>query len=192
MKRQTSTNMARTRTLPQNDRQGLLTAGLILAITLMGTSAMAQGKLVDQRDQAEGWYLPMIGQVYTEGKKTNDYKVELYKDNQFLGEKPSGRKGRFRLELDIDAMYTVRITKPGFQQKLMYIDTTLPEQLVEYPDYELYVNLQPYNAKNIDPFYTDFPSAIIRWNEDMGGFYHSDHYLTHIQTKLAGFASATF
>jgi hypothetical protein len=76
--------------------------------------------------------------------------------------------------------------------KLLYVDATLPNDLVTYPDYELYANILPENAKNIDPFYSDFPSAIIRWNEEMQEFYHSEHYLSHIQTKLAGYASATF
>ncbi len=167
---------------------------LLLLSLFIGTEVLAQGKgkLVDQREQAEGWYVPVIGQVYADGKRSNDHQVILYKDNELVSQQKSQRKVGFFLELDIDAMYTIRIVKPGFQDKMMYIDTTLPKDLVTYPDYELFVNLLPPNAQNIDPFYTDFPSAIVRWNDEMGGFYHSDHYLTHIQTKLAGIASATF
>ena len=74
----------------------------------------AQGKLVDRRDQAEGWYVPVHGQVLTNGQRTRDYKLFLYKDNEQLGSLDSDKKGRFELELDIDATYTVRITKDGF------------------------------------------------------------------------------
>ena len=100
--------------------------------------------------------------------------------------------GRFELELDIDQFYTLRITKQGQQEKMLYFDTKLPPDLVKYPDYECYVNLQAPLADGTDPFYTDFPSAIVRYNEVMGGFYHSEHYLSHIQTRLAGVSSATF
>ena len=154
--------------------------------------ANAQGKLVDRRDQAQGWYVPVHGQVLSEGKRTEGYKLFLYKDNVELGMLESNRKGRFELELDIDTKYTVRITKDGFQEKLLVIDTSLPQDLVSYPDYECTVSLQRTASENVDPFYTDFPSAIIRYNEELGGFYHSEHYLSHIQTKLAGYAQATF
>jgi len=87
----------------------------------------------------------------------------------------------------------VRVTKDGFEDKLVLIDTSLPPDLVTYPDYVCYVNLIPRGKTvGIDPFYADFPSAIVRWNADMGGFYHSEHYLEHIQTKVAGHAQASF
>lgn len=154
--------------------------------------SFAQSKLVDRRDQAQGWYLPVHGQVLIDGEKSNGYVLFLYKDNTELGKLQSDKRGRFELELDIDASYMVRIVKEGYQEKIVAIETKLPEGLVRYPDYECTVSLQKTASKNIDPFYTDFPSAIIRYNEELGGFYHSEHYLTHIQTKLAGFAQATF
>lgn len=116
----------------------------------------------------------------------------LYKDNKEVARTTTDKRGRFKLQLDIDNQFTLLILKDGFEAKMIYVDTNLPAELVTYPDYELFANMISLNAKNIDPFYSDFPSAIIRWNEEMGGFYHSDHYLTHIQTKLVGYASATF
>lgn len=159
---------------------------------LASCTAFAQRTLVDSRDQAEGWYLPVHGEVSVEGKPVEDYKVMLYKNNESLGEVPVGKSGIFELELDIDQMYTVRVLKEGYQEKIMNIDTTLPKDLTKYPDYECFINLQPTMAEGVDPFYTDFPSAIVRYSEEMKGFYHSEHYLTHIQTRLAGIASATF
>jgi hypothetical protein len=46
------------------------------------------------------------------------------------------------------------------------------------------VNLEPVEKfKTSDPFYLDFPSAIVRWDEEKKGFYHSESYLSEIQTK---------
>lgn len=164
---------------------------LLAGGTLLAGMATAQRTLVDSRDQAEGWYLPVHGEVSVEGKPAEGYKVLLYKNNESLGEVAT-KKGRFDLELDIDQMYTVRVLKDGFQEKIMFFDTNLPKDLVKYPDYECFVDLQPTLAQGVDPFYTDFPSAIVRYDAEMKGFYHSEHYLTHIQTRLAGIASATF
>ena len=170
-----------------------LLAALLLTGSAIAQSTPTKGKLVDRRDQAEGWYVPVHGQVMVEGVQVKDgFDMILYRDNEEMGKLGVDKRGRFELELDIDQFYTVRIIKPGFQEKMLYIDTTLPKDLVSYPDYECFVNLQRPNAQGVDPFYTDFPSAIIRYDAEMGGFYHSDHYLSHIQTRLAGIASATF
>ncbi len=177
---------------PTNQRRPLFFATTVIGALLISSIAFGQGKLVDRRDQAEGWYLPVHGQVLIDGQKASDYHVLLYKDNAELGKLESDKRGKFELELDIDASYTVRIVKPGFQEKIVIIETVLPKDLVKYPDYVCTLSLQKEASSNIDPFYTDFPSAIIRYNEELGGFYHSEHYLTHIQTKLAGYANATF
>ena len=184
--------MTRTLTLPIHRTGATLQALLLLMAMLASGVVFGQRKLVDKRDQAAGWYLPVHGQVLVEGKQAGGTELVLYKDNQEVSRTATDKKGRFQIQLDIDNQFTLHILKEGFEAKMIYIDATLPPELVTYPDYELYANMVPLNAKNIDPFYSDFPSAIIRWNEEMDGFYHSDHYLTHIQTKLAGYASAAF
>ena len=126
------------------------------------------------------------------GEKADSYELVLYKDNVELGRAASGKKGHFELELDIDQHYSIRVVKPGYQEKMVYFDTTLPKDLVQYPAYDCFVNLVPSDTTKMDPFYNDFPSAIVRYDAEMGGFYHSEHYLTHIQTRVAGIASATF
>lgn len=163
----------------------LATIALLVTISTMG-----QSKLVDRRDQAEGWYVPLHGRVLVDGKSTDGYVVHLFKDNQEVGEIASDKKGRFELELDLDQSYTIEFVKEGFVKKYIYLDTTLPKELVQYPSYECTVGLEKKAASNVDPFYRDFPSAIIRYNAELGGFTHSEHYYTHIQTKLVGYANA--
>ncbi|MEO8588335.1 MAG: hypothetical protein ABI432_03115 [Flavobacteriales bacterium] len=184
--------MARTTFLKLSINEAALPWALLLGSLSIGTLAFSQGKLVDRRDQAEGWYLPVHGEILVEGKKAEGVEVTLYKNNEQSGPVTVDKKGHFNVEVDIDQVCTIRITKAGYQEKMITLDATLPPELVKYPSYDCFVNLLPVNAQNIDPFYTDFPSAIVRYDAEQGGFYHSEHYLTHIQTKLAGYASASF
>ncbi|MCB9170193.1 MAG: hypothetical protein H6594_07580 [Flavobacteriales bacterium] len=172
-------------------KQHLLFTAMAVAI---GINSQAQGRrLVDERDQAQGWYLPVHGEVLVDGKRINDYQIDLYKGDERLGEVAVKKNGKFELDLDIDNTFMIRVHKEGYQDKLVLIDTSLPPDLVTYPDYECFVSLTPVEKeKGIDVFYTDFPSAIVRYNEEMGGFYHSEHYLEHIQNKLSGVAQASF
>jgi len=184
--------MARTSFSKTALTEAALPWALLIGSLSIGTLAFSQKTIVDRRDQAEGWYVPVHGEVLAEGKNTDGVELFLYKNNEDMGKVPIDKKGHFQLELDIDQVFTIRIVKSGYQEKMITIDASIPADLVKYPAYDCFVNLQPVNAQNIDPFYTDFPSAIIRYNAEMGGFYHSEHYLTHIQTKLAGYASASF
>lgn len=173
--------------------KALLFTLALAPLTLMDAMAQAptKGKLVDSRDQAEGWYLPVHGQLMFQGKPAGVCDLTLYKDNTKVASTKTNKKGRFHLELDIDQFFTLMVEREGAQPKLIYFDTALPPDLVKYPDYELWVNLQPPFSQK-DEFYTDFPSAIVRYSAEQRGFYHSEHYLGHIQTRLAGNVSATF
>ena len=172
-------------------RNGLIMALFLISMTT-STWVRAQGKLVDRRDQAEGWYLPVRGQVTANGKDAPNVEIMLYKDNEEIGKVPVKKNGSFELNLDLDQFFTVMVKMSGFQTKVIYVDTTLPQDLVTYPDYACFVNLMPTKAQNIETFYTDFPSAIVRWNPELKGFFHSENYLTHIQARLSGYASAEF
>jgi len=174
-------------------RHIVLTTGILLCLTQVAQAQGKKGKLVDRRDQAEGWYLPIHGQVMVDGKAVDGYSVELWKGDERLADVAVQKKGDFILDLDIDNNFLIRVKKEGYEDKLVLIDTSLPADLVTYPDYECYVNLIPRGkTQGVDPFYTDFPSAIVRYSAEMGGFYHSEHYLEHIQTKVAGYAQASF
>ena len=172
-------------------RQTVLAPWVLLAVSMcMAVAVMGQRRLVDERDQAQGWFLPVRGTVMQDGERIKDYNLILYKDNKVVAPPHIDKKGRFHLELDIDAAYTVHISKPGYAQKIIYVDTSLPKDLVTYPDYEMTLGLIADASTSVDPFYSDFPSGIVRWNPEMEGFYHSEQYMAHIQSKLSGYATA--
>lgn len=173
----------------------LLTTAICGALQSSAQSGKGQKSksLVDKRDQAEGWYLPVHGEVTHEGKKAEAVTVKVFKENEELGTFTTPKTGKFDLELDLDGVFTLYITKPGFQNKMITVDTHLPENLVKYPAYECFVDLEPEGRTSAaDPFYLDFPSAIVRYNTELGGYYHSEAYLDHINNKLHSVAQANF
>jgi hypothetical protein len=166
-----------------------MTTRTLLLVTLSATGlvAQAQGKLIDRRDQADGWYPPVICNVMANGGKTDSLSITVFKDNTIVQElAPARKKSAVQLDLDIDAQYTVRVRKEGYREKLIYVDTHLPADQVEYRAYTCHVNLEPMDRfTHADPFYLDFPSSIVRWSEEKKTFDHNDEYLTDIQVKMA-------
>ncbi len=48
------------------------------------------------------------------------------------------------------------------------------------------VDLEPMDRfAHADPFYLDFPCAIVQWDEASARFNHSERYLADIQLKMA-------
>lgn len=175
---------------PLNRSTSVITVGLVLFSFFAVNSTYAQGNIVDKRDQATGWYVPVTGQVTLQGTKANGAEVFLYKENKEIGIVMTNSKGNYALELDLDAAYSIQFKQPGFQSKMVYLDTNLPKDLVKYPAYVCKVDLVPVGTQALDPFFCDFPSAIVRYDPEMKGFYHSEAYLAHIQAKYNSYASA--
>jgi len=158
----------------------------IALFVVSSISAFSQNKksIIDTRDQAEGWYLPVFGQVFEQGSKCEGASVKVYIDNDELGTFPVTKKGSFRLELDLNKYYTIEVSKDGYVTKRIAVNTMISDDIVNYPAYDCFVNLKADSElKGADMDYFDFPAAIVRYDSEMGGFYHNDHYLTHIGNK---------
>ena len=141
-------------------------------------------KLVDSRDQASGWYVPVNLVVTAGGEKAKDLEVQIYQDNQFL-QKINPKKGRFTLNLDLDNTYTFVLSKEGYRPKSVFIDTHVPDKLVQYSQYQCFMNLEASSKfTHSDPFYLDFPGALVSWNDRAQEFMPNMTYLTDIQSKI--------
>lgn len=161
-----------------------LAISLICIMLAMPSITKAQ-KLVDKREQAVGWYVPVKFIVTAQGAKAKTVDVHVYKDNKEVLAMPNS-KSKFSLGLDLDNDYTIVLKKEGYRAKSIYINTSIPEELVRYPGYECTMDLEPASDYAYsDPFYMDFPSAIVRWDPEVQGFYPQAGYLRDIQSKMA-------
>ncbi len=158
---------------------------LVLFATGIGPS-LAQRQIIDHREQAEGWYLPVVCSITAQGGKTDQVTVKLFKDNTEVTTLEPGKKNTFELDLDLDAFYTIMVSKPGYREKSVYIDTNMPKEQVKYEAYKCFMNLEPMDKfAHSDPYYLDFPSAIVRWSDEKQAFTHIDGYVSNIQLKMA-------
>lgn len=158
----------------------------LLLLTLFFAPCFVQAqKLVETRDQATGWYVPVKFRITAEGGDPKNVDVKIYKDNELVHEIVRA-KSKFTVNLDLDNAYTIVVIKDGYRTKSVYMDTRVPEQQVQYSAYECAMNLESADKfKHSDPFYMDFPGAIVRWNDKSAAFMPKMDYLTDIQSKIA-------
>ncbi len=141
-------------------------------------------KLVDSRDQAADWYVPVNIKATSNGARSTKLNVMVYKDNQLVNELV-GMPDKFTLNLDLDNTYTFVLGQEGYRTKSVLMDTHMPKDQVRYAAYDCTVNLEAADKfTHSDPFYLDFPSAIVRWNQEAQGFIPNVGYLTDIQSKM--------
>lgn len=132
-------------------------------------------------------YLPVECHVTANGGPTDMITLTVFKDNEQAFElTPEKKKSSFVLDLDMDAYYTVRASKEGYREKIIVIDTRLPENVLKYKSTSFAMNLEPAEKYAYgEQFYLDFPSAIIQWDEQKQAFAHNSGYLANIQLKMA-------
>jgi hypothetical protein len=166
---------------------------LLAALLLVG-SVMGQNKGKNKnkdKNTGEGphkdLYLPVECLITANGGSTDKITVTVFKDNEQAFElSPEKNKSSFLLDLDLDSYYTVRASKEGYRDKTVYIDTHLPENEMKYKSTSFGLNMEGSDKfAHSDQFYLDFPSAIIRWDEQKKNFAHNDEYLANIQLKMA-------
>ncbi len=158
---------------------------IILLAFLAAPFFVQAQKLVDRRDQATGWYVPVKFRVTAQGANSKRVNVKIYRDNTLVHDIP-GTKGKFTVNLDLENHYTVMLEKEGYRSKSISIDTHVPEQRVQYPMYDCTMDLEPEDRfTHADPFYMDFPSALVRWNDEAQEFAPQMEYVRHIQGKMA-------
>lgn len=159
-------------------------ASLLLLSCFLASPVLAQN-LVESRDQATGWYVPVKFKVTAEGADAKRVQVQIYRDNEMIHEIPKA-KSKFTVSLDLDNTYTVVISKEGYRDKSLFMDTRVPQQQVQYSGYACTLNLEAESKfAHSDPFYMDFPGAIVRWDDEAQGFMPQLTYLSDIQSKIA-------
>lgn len=155
----------------------------LFALVMAPAIGQAQ-RLVDTRDQATGWYVPVNIKATSNGANSKELSVMVYKDNELIKELHAV-KNKFTLNLDLDNSYTLVLSQEGYRTKSVLMDTHVPAQQVQYPAYDCFINLEAADKfAHADPFYMDFPSAIVRWNKEAQGFLPNAGYLTDIQSKM--------
>lgn len=131
-------------------------------------------------------FLPLQVNVTAAGAACKEFNVALYQGNQLVAELPPSKHSAFELALDVNDRFSVRISKPGYRDKTIAVDSRMPESAAPADAVTYTVDLEPMDRfAHADPFYLDFPCAIVQWDEASARFDHSERYLADIQLKMA-------
>lgn len=127
--------------------------------------------------------LEIKGKITNLSSKSDDtYKVELiYYNTVTISENLNVNKS-FKFELKKDAIYSIRISKPGYVTKLISIYTRIPEKHDELYRLDFETELiEERKAKKLNSDALDFPITIIYYDDKANWFYFNEEYTSNIK-----------
>lgn len=151
---------------------------LLFTILLFGNS-----NCYSQNDTDSLICLEIKGKVINVGSKSGDtYKAELIYYNTVIVKEDISVSKSFKYNLKKDAIYTVRISKPGFITKLISIYTKLPKEHDELYRLDFETELiGGHKAKKLNADALDFPITIIYYDDKANWFYFNEEYTSNIK-----------
>jgi urate oxidase len=120
-----------------------------------------------------------------ESKAGETYTVELITACEVVQSLEVSDNKSFKLLLEKDTHYAIRITKDGYTPRLLSIYTRLPEDDDRLHHFRFDTELiAEEDADTLDKDAIDFPVAVISYDEDIDGFYYNEEYTANIKKQL--------
>ncbi len=113
--------------------------------------------------------------------------VKLYWENEPVSIINADITSLQKIVLDRNKHYTIEVSKEGYYSKLVSISTFLPLNVEKDMDYlyEYFLQMDLMKKKpGTDPYYTDFPIALISYKKAEDKFNFSHKYTRGIVNKL--------
>lgn len=137
--------------------------------------------------------VPILGIVTEEGKKCKDAHVEVFDGNVVVQEFQTPANGKFKLTLEFNHYYTLKISKDGMVPKILSVDTRVKSTRISVPVYECDIDLIPSSLFiGMNTSILDFPMAIVRYNRRKGEFIHDEDYTAHMRSAYEELLQESF
>jgi hypothetical protein len=129
--------------------------------------------------------LDMSGYVLFNDKKVEGALVKLYENNIVVNKMQTKSNARFRFMLFSNNEYMIEISKQGYMDERVYINTKTNADLLDKYFFEFIVDLVDENKyKNVDASSLDFPTAIIKYDAGEDDYVHDKGYSQQVRNDL--------
>lgn len=135
--------------------------------------------------KAVGSVLDLSGYVLIDDKKVEGATVKLYENNVVVNKMITKSNSRFRFLLFSNNEYMVEVSKPGFFDERVYINTKSNSDMLDKYYFEFVVDLMNENTyKNVDASSLDFPTAIVKYDKGEDDYIHDKGYSEQVRSDL--------
>jgi hypothetical protein len=162
---------------------------LILLSTFFVFSGTGSGKKIKKSAADTSVCLEISGKISKAATKTSGgYTVTLVHHNTPVDSLVVKEGSSFKFLLKENAWYAVQIKKEGYTQKMISINTSLPEdkynKLIFKLSFVIDELISQWESKHLDSDALDFPIAIFAFDKKKEAFYYSEEYTSNIKKSL--------
>jgi hypothetical protein len=158
----------------------LLSVGLLF-LSSPASSAIPLPQCAKSTPQAHKSCLELTGTAELNGKRINQYCVKLYIDNVIVKTSPASSRDKFKFILEENRNYTLCFSKPGCIDRLIRIDTYLPDGVEPSPPFEFDFQMEMLAESNAGMQDTDFPAGLIVYDPSTQKFESSRKYMAGLK-----------
>lgn len=116
---------------------------------------------------------------------TDFYKVELMYNGRVIDSMKIKDRKEFKFKLHRNTVYGLRITKQGYIDRNISINTSLPEYADRVFRFEFDTELiAQEESQSLNKDALDFPVAIICFNHELKCFYYDEEYTSLIKRRI--------
>lgn len=158
---------------------------LVVILSLCINVASAATKPKFNRDSTI--CLDISGKVALADDDNNALKIELIYYNTVVDSMFTKPNKKFNFQLKKNSYYTIRISKVGYAPRIISICTNIktfdPE--TEFYKFHFDTELMPLKkASKLNREALEFPIAIVKMDENLGGFYINEDYTSNIKRHI--------
>jgi hypothetical protein len=133
-------------------------------------------------------FIQLVGKVKVEDGEISNTQINVYLDNKIIQIHQPNKKGKFRFNLPVNNTYTISFSKPGFVEKRIEFDASVPENRIDFSDGNLFseywfqVSLSRTSPK-LEIFLTENLVGKIKFEPEVDDFEHDYQYSDDILTR---------
>jgi len=121
--------------------------------------------------------LKIEGEITNKTDKLDGVLVELYEQNKMVDAFETKKNGKFKFNLYNNHIYTIQLTKEGYNTKKVTINTKVPEDYGDEISYLFDIELDEFSAVEEEKeTLLEYPIAIISFDERKGEFLFNQAY----------------
>lgn len=129
--------------------------------------------------------LELSGLLTKDGKPQTGATIQLFLENKEIASLTIGKQSKFKFKLRKDSYYTLVIRKPGYVTRYIGVSTKIPPETPLDNLFRFHFEMELISERvKLDPFYADFPVAIISYDSKIDGFQNDNRYSTRIKKYM--------
>jgi hypothetical protein len=133
-------------------------------------------------------FIQLLGKVKVENGKISNTQINVYLNNNIIQIHQPNKKGKFKFNLPVNNTYTICFSKPGFVEKRIEFNASVPENRISFSDENLFAEywLQVSISKTspeLEMFLADNLVGKIKFEPEIDDFEHDYQHTKTVLTK---------